>query len=87
MTFSWDPGKAAANFKKHGVDFREAATALADPLSTTFPDDAHSITERRFVTIGVSAREEVLVVVHTETTKGDSDHQCSIGHSTRARIL
>jgi hypothetical protein len=38
MTFTWDVKKAAATFKKHGVDFREAATVFDDRLSTTFPD-------------------------------------------------
>jgi uncharacterized DUF497 family protein len=66
VTFSWDPNKAATNLKKHGIDFREAATVFDDPLSTTFPDEAHSSSERRFVTIGMSALGGVLVVVHTE---------------------
>jgi len=66
VTFSWDPKKAVANLKKHGVDFREAATVFDDPLSTTFPNEEHSTSERRFVTIGVSAFGRVLVVAHTE---------------------
>ena len=66
MTFTWDPNKATANLKKHGVDFREAATVLDDPLSTTFPDEEHSSSERRFVMVGTSARGRVLVVVHTD---------------------
>jgi len=67
VTFSWDPHKASANLKKHGVDFREAATVPDDALSTTFPDDEHSDAERRFVTIGKSAPGRVLVVIHTDT--------------------
>jgi hypothetical protein len=66
VEFEWDPTKAAANLKKHGVGFREAATVLEDPLSTTFPDVAHSTEERRFVTLGVSEQGRVLVVAHTE---------------------
>ena len=66
MVFTWDPAKAAANLKKHGVDFREAATVFDDPLSTTFPDDDHSISEHRFLTIGMSAPRRLLVVAHTE---------------------
>jgi hypothetical protein len=66
VTFTWDPDKAAANLTKHGVDFREAATVLDDPLSTTFPDEEHSLSERRFVMVGRSARGRVLVVVHTD---------------------
>jgi hypothetical protein len=48
------------------VDFKEAASAFYDPLSTTFPDDDHSETEQRFLTVGRSARGTVLVVAHTE---------------------
>ncbi len=66
MTFTWDPDKASANLKKHGVDFREAATVFVDPLSTVFPDEAHSAAEHRFVTVGMSAPGKVLVVIHTD---------------------
>jgi uncharacterized DUF497 family protein len=66
VTFEWDPKKAAANRRKHGVDFHEAATTMEDPLSTTYPDPDHSVDERRQVTIGQSVRGRVLVVAHTE---------------------
>ena len=66
MVFTWDPKKEATNRKKHGLDFREGATVLDDPLSTTFPDLDHSELEQRYVTIGMSARRRILVVAHTE---------------------
>ncbi len=66
MTFTWDPKKAKENLKKHGVDFREAATVFGDTLSTTFPDAVHSTGERRFLIIGMSALGRILVVSHTE---------------------
>ena len=31
LRFSWDPRKASANFRKHGVAFDEASTAFAAP--------------------------------------------------------
>ncbi len=67
MKFAWDPKKAAENLKRHGVDFREAATLFDDPLSTTFPDADHSTGEHRFLIIGMSALGRILVVSHTET--------------------
>ncbi|HEY2498139.1 MAG TPA: BrnT family toxin [Candidatus Angelobacter sp.] len=70
VIFSWDVRKAAANLKKHGTDFREAATIFADPFSTTFPDNDHSEHEDRFLTIGQSLRGRILVVAHTE--EGDT---------------
>lgn len=70
MIFTWDIRKAAANLKKHGIDFREAATVFDDPLSTTFPDQDHSESELGFLTIGQSVRQRILVVAHTE--EGDT---------------
>ena len=66
MRFSWDPKKAAANLKKHGVSFEEAATVFRDSLSVTGMDPDHSIEERRFVTFGKSAKNRFLIVAHTE---------------------
>lgn len=66
MTFTWDPKKAQTNLRKHGIDFREAATTFGDPLSVTFPDEEHSASERRFLIIGASARGRLLVVAHAE---------------------
>ncbi len=66
MRFSWDPRKDAANQRKHSVGFREAATVLRDPLSTTYPDPVHSRGEQRYVTIGRSELGRTLVVAHTE---------------------
>jgi uncharacterized DUF497 family protein len=66
VQFEWDPEKAAANVKRRRISFSEAASVLEDPLSTTFPDEAHSEEEMRFLTIGVSHRGRVLVVAHTE---------------------
>jgi uncharacterized DUF497 family protein len=67
VDFNWDPKKAAANLKKHEIDFHEAATVFADVLSTTFPDTDHSSpAEPRFVTIGMSKHRRLLVVIHAE---------------------
>ena len=66
VVFVWDPGKAAANLTKHHIDFREAATVFDDLLSTAFPDADHSISERRFLIVGASARGRVLVVAYTD---------------------
>jgi uncharacterized DUF497 family protein len=49
LTFEWDEKKAAANLRKHGVSFEEAASAFGDPLSLTIPDPAHSEDEERCV--------------------------------------
>jgi uncharacterized DUF497 family protein len=66
LEFEWDPTKAAANRRKHGVEFEEAATAFADPLSLTIPDPDHSMGEARYLLLGVSRLGRLLVVGHTE---------------------
>jgi uncharacterized DUF497 family protein len=62
----WDNRKAAANRRKHGVSFDEAATALEDPLSISFRDPDHSVEELRFLTFGQSSTGRILVVAHTD---------------------
>jgi uncharacterized DUF497 family protein len=62
----WDPNKAASNVEKHGVSFEEAATVFFDPLALTIPDPAHSFDEDRFITMGLSVLDQLLVVVHTD---------------------
>ena len=65
-SFDFDPAKAAANLKKQGVSFDEAATVFDDPLSSTLPDDQHSEDEDRFITVGMSIQQRLLFVVYTE---------------------
>jgi uncharacterized DUF497 family protein len=66
MKFEWNRAKAAANLHKHGVSFEEAASVFADALSHVFPDVDHSDDETRFLLIGLSRSERVLVVSHTD---------------------
>lgn len=66
LTFEWDPDKAVANERKHGVGFDEAGTAFADPLSVSVPDPRHSAEEERFVLFGRSDRNRLVAVMHTE---------------------
>lgn len=68
--YEWDAQKAAMNIRKHGVSFDEAATALDDPLAVTFIDHDHSLTEIRYITLGISGAGRSLVVGHTD--RGDA---------------
>jgi uncharacterized DUF497 family protein len=60
------PLKAEYNFKKHGVDFIEAATVFDDPHSITYSDPDHSDEEDRFIIIGMSSSNRLLIVAHTD---------------------
>jgi uncharacterized DUF497 family protein len=66
MRFEWNPQKAQLNLSKHGVDFAEATTIFTDPLSITYADPDHSIGEERYVIIGLSNRNRLLIVAHTD---------------------
>ena len=66
MRFEWDPKKASANLAKHSVSFQEAATLFGHALSVTFPDPHHSVQESRYITLGISEQDRILVVAHAE---------------------
>jgi len=64
VRFAWDPAKAKANLRDHGVSFAEAVTVLEDEFALTREDpDAQG--EQRFVTLGLSSFGNLLVVVYT----------------------
>ncbi len=66
INFEWDHDKATSNLEKHSVSFSEAASAFADPLSLTIFDPNHSVGEDRFLLLGLSAIQRLLVVSHTD---------------------
>jgi uncharacterized protein len=67
LQFTWDPGKAAANLRKHGVAFEDASTVFRNPLAQVLPDPTHSEREQRSLILGHSAGGRLLLVVFTET--------------------
>jgi uncharacterized DUF497 family protein len=66
FTFEWDPRKAAANERKHGVSFDEAATAFADPHGLVVDDPRYSVGEIRVALLGHSEAGRLLAVMFTE---------------------
>lgn len=70
MEFEWDAPKAAANLRKHGVSFDEAATVFLDQLAVSGQDPDHSVGESRYITFGVSRLGRLLVVSHTYRSGG-----------------
>jgi len=66
LTFEWDEGKARENVRKHKIPFDEGKTIFNDPFLFTFPDVDSSETEERYINIGLSVRDRILVLIHTE---------------------
>lgn len=65
MFFEFDPKKAAANLRKHGVSFADAEPVFFDDLALT-REDADASGEARFVTVGMDALRRILTVCWTE---------------------
>jgi len=65
-TFEWDAEKADANLQKHAVSFDEASSVFGDPLSLLMPDPDHSADEERYLVLGMSAHQRLLVVAFAE---------------------
>ena len=61
MRYQWDKNKADQNFRKHGIFFADAVSALSDELAVTIEDDCSE--ERRWVTLGRDIFGRTLVVV------------------------
>lgn len=61
MEFEWDTDKAAANFKKHGISFEEAAFAFFDENAVELFDEMNSEAEIRYQLIGISHTRLIFV--------------------------
>ena len=66
LHFEWNPRKERSNRRKHGVDFGEASAVFGDPLESTITDPDHSEGEHRFLSMGNSDRDRLLVVSFVE---------------------
>lgn len=64
--FEWDEDKNIINIQKHGISFNEAKTIFDDEFVLFYPDDEHSQNEERFIAIGESVTEKLLMVCYCE---------------------
>ena len=66
FTFEYDPEKARTNGIKHRVAFEEAASVFYDPFEVTVYDPEHSDDEDRYISVGRSRHDRLLVVCYVE---------------------
>ena len=64
MNYEWNLIKERLNIVKHGVDFEEAKSVFADEFALVLFDKDHSNDEERFLILGMSQKERILLVVH-----------------------
>lgn len=80
MTEAWDPFKAAANERKHGVRFADAASVLFDPLAVKLEEFDYG-GEERLAVAGTDNTGRVLVVVYAH--RGETRRIISARRATR----
>lgn len=83
IEFEWEPSKAAANLKKHGVSFEEAKSVFFDEFAFQFFDEEHSSDEERFLMLGMSSGARLLIVCHCERRHGQVIRIISARKATR----
>lgn len=71
IRFDWNPAKATANRKKHGISFEEAQSAFFDEFAIQFFDEDHSDVEDRFLLLGMSIEARLLLICHCEREAGN----------------
>lgn len=85
MDVRWNPAKAKANLKKHGVRFSDAESVLFDPLSLSM-EDSSAEGEQRFISVGLDSGNRVAVVVYTYRERADeagSGYQTMVNEALR----
>ena len=83
LRFEWDPAKAIANVRKHGVSFEDAQTVFSDERARLIDDPDHSQDEERFVLLGLSSSLRLLVVAHCYRSEGGVIRIISARRATR----
>lgn len=83
IKIEWDPAKAAANIKKHGVSFEEARSVFYDEFAVQFFDGDHSSDEERCLMLGMSTEARLLLVCHCERDAGDTIRIISARNATK----
>ena len=73
-SLSWDENKAFSNERKHGIAFKLAATVFDDPLAVISHDVDHGGPEDRWITVGMTENDVLVVVVYTVADREDGSH-------------
>ena len=64
IKFEWDNFKNRLNITKHRISFEEASTVFYDPNAIVFDDPNHSVSEDRFLILGISRKAHICIVSH-----------------------
>jgi uncharacterized DUF497 family protein len=82
--FEWDPKKARSNIRKHKVSFERSTTVFRDPNLLSIPDEEHSQSEERWITIGLDENGVLLVLSHKFMSLDDNGSRIRIISARKA---
>ena len=64
MQFEWSKEKNRLNIEKHGIGFEEAKEVFLDPLHISKLDHRFDYFEERWITVGATKKNKILVVAN-----------------------
>jgi uncharacterized DUF497 family protein len=64
LKFEWSEEKNSLNIQKHNISFEEAKEVFLDPLHISKLDHRFNYFEERWITLGVTSKEKILVVAN-----------------------
>jgi len=64
LKFEWSDEKNKINQKKHNVSFEEAKEVFSDPMHISKLDHRFDYFEERWITLGATAKDKILVVAN-----------------------
>ena len=82
--FEWDSRRDRENQKKHGISFEEAKTVFYDEFAVQFFDEENSVSEDRFLMLGLSDEARLLILCHCERAQGNIIRIISARKANRA---
>jgi len=86
ITFEWDENKNKSNQRKHGISFSEAKTVFFDDNARLIYEPDHSITEERYILLGLSSSLRLLIVIHTYRKNDEIIRIISARKATKSEI-
>ena len=64
MKFEWSDEKNKSNIQKHNISFEEAKEVFLDPMQISKLDYRFDYFEERWITLGATTKEKILVVAN-----------------------
>lgn len=64
MKFEWSDKKNKFNIQKHNISFEEAKEVFLDPMHISKLDHRFDYFEERWITLGKSTKDQILVVAN-----------------------